>query len=112
MSFVHLLRRALWLACAATIGFAPCAVAAERLLSADFDGDGRHDRVAIDRRDPSLLRVWLSATGATELIRNARPLLRVAAIDLDGDRRPELIATDTSVAGLHVWKKHGRRGFR
>jgi hypothetical protein len=112
MSFVQLLRRALWLACAATIGFVPCAGAAERLLTADFDGDGRHDRVAIDRQDSSLLRVWLSATGATELIRNARPLLQVAAIDLDGDHRPELIATDTSVTGLRVWTKHARRGFR
>jgi hypothetical protein len=112
MSFDHLLRRALWLAFAATIALVPCAGAAERLLTADFDGDGRHDRVAIDHQDPSLLTVWLSATGATEQIRNARPLLRVAALDLDGDHRPELIATDTSAAGLHVWKKHGRRGFR
>jgi hypothetical protein len=112
MAFIHRPGRAFWLAAAATILLVPCAGAAERLPTADFDGDGRHDRIAIDGEDPSLLHVWLSATGASELIRSARPLLRVAAIDLDGDHRPELIATDVSTSGLRVWTKRGRLAFR
>jgi hypothetical protein len=61
MSFAHLLRRALWLACAATILVVP--------------------------------RAGASATDATEVIRNARPLLRIASTDLDRDHRPDLVAT-------------------
>jgi hypothetical protein len=111
MFFATALRRALWLACTCAVLVAPRAAAAERLVAADFDGDGRSDRVAIDRKEPSVLHVWLSSTGTTDVIRNARPLLRVVAADLDGDHRPELIATDTSATGLRIWKRDTRRGF-
>jgi len=87
----------------------PFAAAAERSLAADFDGDGKSDRVAIDRTEPSLLRVWLSTTGRTDVIRNSRALFRIAATDLDGDDRPELIATDASPEHLRIWKKEGAR---
>jgi hypothetical protein len=87
--------------------------AAERFLTADFDGDGRHDRVTLDQRDPSVLRVWLSTTNSTLLIRSASPLVGIAATDLDGDHRAELIARGDS-AVLQVWtNKHtGFHAFR
>lgn len=83
--------------------------AGDRFLTADFDGDGRHDCVTLDQRDPSLLRVWLSATNSTLLIRSEAPVLDIAATDLDGDRRAELIARDDSAA-LRIWTNK-RAGF-
>ena len=83
--------------------------AGDRFLTADFDGDGRHDCATLDPREPSLLRVWLSATNSTLLIRSNAPLVDIAATDLDGDRRAELIARDNSAA-LRVWT-HKRAGF-
>jgi hypothetical protein len=112
MPFVTRLRHAVWIACACVLLCAPIAAAADRSLAADFDGDGKSDRVAIDHTEPSLLHVWLSTTGRTDVIRNARTLFRIAATDLDGDDRPELIATDASPEHLRVWKKDGaRRAF-
>jgi hypothetical protein len=106
------LRRALWLACACMTLFVPRALAADRALTADFDGDGKNDWVAIDRSEPTIVHVWLSATHSANVIRSPRAVLRVAATDVDGDHRPELIATDASTAGLRIWKTHQRRGFR
>src|SRR4051794_39751554 len=57
------LRRAVWIACACVLLGAPFAAAADHSLAADYDGDGKSDRVAIDRTEPSLLHVWLSTTG-------------------------------------------------
>jgi hypothetical protein len=87
--------------------------AAAHLLTADFDGDGRHDRVTLDQRDPSLLRVWLSTTDSTLLIHSGAPLVGIAATDLDGDHRAELIARSDSAA-LQVWTNTytGFRRFR
>ena len=115
-SRMHLLtrvRRALWIACACVLLSAPLARAADRSLAADFDGDGKSDRVAIDRSEPSVLHVWLSRTGTTDRLHNPRALLWIAATDVDGDNRPELIATEASAEGLRIWKRDGaRRGFR
>jgi hypothetical protein len=72
------------------------------LLAVDFDGDGRRDSVKLDQSRPSVLRVWLSASDTTQVLVSRRPLHRVAATDLDGDHRPELIATD-SQSRIHVW---------
>jgi hypothetical protein len=89
------------------------ATAAERTLTADFDGDGQHDRVVVDGREPSLLHVWLSTTNTTASLRSSTPVFRIVATDLDGDRRPELIANDAH-HGLHVWtrKKRGFHSYR
>jgi hypothetical protein len=107
--------RALWhtawlLACLLLL--ATSARAAEPSLTADFDGDGQRDRVVLDRTEPSVLRVWLSTTGATAVIRSRTPVIRVVATDLDGDHRAELIARGTST--LQVWtsKKRGFRSYR
>ena len=77
-----------------------------------WTGTATPTRLAIDRAEPSVLHVWLSTTGATHLIRSPRALLRIAATDVDGDHRPELIATEASASELRVWKRDGpRRGF-
>ena len=87
--------------------------AAETSTAADFDGDGQDDRVTVDSGEPAVLHVWLSTTGTTSTIRCAAPVLRIVAIDLDGDHRAELIGRDTA-AGLHIWtnKRKGFRSFR
>src|SRR5262245_20429007 len=73
----------------------PGLASASEVLTVDFDGDGRHDLVTLSHRAPSVLRVWLSASHATEILHAPAPFLRVVAADLDGDRRPELIAWDS-----------------
>ncbi len=92
---------------------APAATAAEPSLAADLDGDGVHDHVTLDGREPLLVRVWLSGTGTTSLIRSTTPVVRFAATDLDGDQRPELIARGNA-AGLQVWshRQHGFHSYR
>lgn len=87
------------------------AAAADPALSADFDGDGRRDRVTLDRAQPSVLHVWLSSTNAVADIHSHSSIVRVVARDLDGDRRPELIAGVDG--GLQVWTRnhHGFRTF-
>ena len=112
MRVVTRVRSALWIACACVLLCAPSAAAADRSLRADLDGDGHTDQVSINRSEPSVLHVWLSTTGTTHLIRSPRALLRIAATDVDGDHRPELIATEASASELRVWKRDGpRRGF-
>lgn len=114
MSFARLLGRRLLLAIVAALCLGTTeASAADSVPSlADVDGDGLRDRITLDRRDPSLVRVRLSTTGRTSVIRSARPLSSLLARDIDGDRRAELIAADVQGA-LHVWTRKPRtRGFR
>jgi len=85
------------------------AAAAEPAFAVDFDGDGRHDRVVLDHERPSFLHIWLSASNTTHVLYSRKPLQRVAVADLDGDRRPELIARD-SESRIQVWV-HRRMGF-
>src|SRR3954465_6765535 len=103
------LRRALWGPCA-------CILRLPRLASAtpsgavDFDGDGQNDRFAVDRADTSLLSGWRSASNTVHTIRSRGALEAGVVGDLDGDRRPELVARDRT-SRIHVWTcKH--RGFR
>jgi hypothetical protein len=103
-------RRVLWLAFTCVLLLVPRVGWAQLAVYADFDGDGRHDPVTLDRSERAV-RVWLSRTGTTDVIGGQGPLLRVIATDLDGDRRPELVASDTST-GLHVWKIDGSNRFR
>jgi hypothetical protein len=74
----------------------------------DLDGDGRRDRFMVDRREPSILQVWLSGSDTTQVIRTSVQLLHVAVADLDGDHQPELIASD-SESQIHVWTRKRQR---
>ena len=80
------------------------AEAGHRRLFADFDADGRRDHVTVDAREPWIVRIWLSATRSTHIIRSPQPLRGITAVDLNGDRRPELIFSSRS-HGLQVWTK-------
>lgn len=107
------LRRALWLTCLCVVLVAPRADADAPALTADFDGDGHGDRVTFTSEESSVVRVWLSATRTTNVIRSSEPFLAVASADLDGDRRAELLASNRS-SGLQIWTKKpkGFRAFR
>jgi hypothetical protein len=85
--------------------------AAERSVVADFDGDGYHDRATLDGREPSVLRIWLSTTRTTAIVRSRSPLAGIAASDLDGDGRAELIA-HAPASGLQVWTRRHTRFSR
>ena len=103
------LRQAFWVVFACILLLPTIAAAAERPLAVDLDGDGRHDHFAVDRHhEPSVLRVWLSASNTTHLIRTRVALVQVIAVDLDGDHRPELVARD-SEARIRVWTRKGER---
>jgi hypothetical protein len=95
--------RSLPLAALCVVLLAPRAEAGRRVF-ADFDADGRRDRVTFDAHEPWTVRIWLSASRSTHIIRSAQPLRDISAVDLNGDHRPELIAT-TRARGLQVWAK-------
>jgi hypothetical protein len=96
--------RTLLLVCLCVSLLAPRAEAGRRRVFADFDADGRRDRVTLDAHEPWIVRIWLSATHSTHIIRSAQPLRDITAVDLNGDRRPELIASNRA-RGLQVWAK-------
>ena len=98
-----------WMMCALLLLLPNFAASGELSLTIDFDSDGRHDRVVLDRQNPAVLRVWLSASDTTQVIHARVALVRVIATDLDGDHRPELIATDSN-SQIHVWTRK-RKGF-
>jgi hypothetical protein len=93
--------RALSLVCLCVLLLAPRAEAGRRVF-VDFDADGRRDRVTLDAHEPWIVRIWLSATRSTHIIRSAQPLRDITAVDLNGDRHPELIASNRA-HGLQVW---------
>jgi hypothetical protein len=101
--------RKAWLLCACVLLLPRLAAAVEPTLTLDFDGDGQADQVTVDRHEPSVLHVWLSANDTTQVIRTRMPLIRVIATDLDGDHRPEIIARDSD-SQIHVWTRK-RKGF-
>jgi len=103
-------RRALWGVFVSAMLLVPGLAAAEPPDAGDLDGDGRSDLITLDRTQPSMVHVWLTRTGTAAVIHIRRPIVRVIAADLDGDRRPELIVRDIFSA-LHIWKQDGRRGF-
>lgn len=96
--------RTLSLVCLCVLLLAPRAEAGRQRVFADFDADGRRDRVTLDAHEPWIVRIWLSATRSTHIIRSAQPLRDITAVDLNGDHRPELIATNRA-RGLQVWAK-------
>jgi hypothetical protein len=99
--------RGLLLVCTCVLLFAPAVHASDPAVSADFDGDGQTDHVVFDLADPSVLRIRLTKTHSDLIVRSPEPLLRVAAVDLDGDHRAELVASGPR--GLQIWTKKGKR---
>lgn len=103
------LRQAFWVVIACVLLLPTFAAAAQRPLAVDLDGDGRHDHFTVDpHREPSVLRVWLSASNTTHLIRTRVALVQVIAVDLDGDHRPELVARDRE-SRIRIWTRKGER---
>jgi hypothetical protein len=100
-------RRILWIAFTCLLVTRVAAAAGNR-LSADFDGDGRYDLAALLQGGavPSV-QVWLSTTRAVTVVRIEAPVSAIAAADLDGDRRAELIAGGATMS-LHVWTLRDR----
>ena len=94
--------RTLLLVSLCSLLLAPRAEAGHRGLFADLDADGRRDQVTVDGHEPWIVRIWLSATRSTHIIRSPQPLRGITAVDLNGDRRPELIFSNLS-HGLQVW---------
>ena len=111
MTAPHWSRRFGWLLLLATLLLWPRAGYARQQISADFDGDGQRDHATIDPSQTSVLRVWLSGTQRVGVVRTSGALLRVAALDLDGDGRPELVATAARSTGVLAWKA-GRGHFK
>src|SRR5262245_44648063 len=77
----------------ACILFGATVLSAAPSVVADFDGDSQPDRAELSRREPSAVHVWLSATQSIAVVRSSTPILGIAARDLDGDKRAELIAS-------------------
>jgi len=98
-------------ACAALLllGALP-ARASLREFYADLDHDGVSDVVSIPEGARGLL-VWLSRSHSVLRLRTRLPIFRVAAADVDGDGRMDLVAADMS-AGLHVWRRSSRGHLR
>jgi hypothetical protein len=101
----------LGLTCAALLLCATRAFASGRVFG-DFDGDGIRDYGSVSAQDPTIVRVWLSSTKRVALIHSREPVLQLAAADMDGDSRSDLVARVRS--SLRVWvRKDGRfRAYR
>ena len=78
----------------------PSTAFADQQVRADFDGDGQLDRAQMQ---PSGVVVWLSKARVFSPLRGPGHLVQLAAVDIDRDGRPELVALDANT-GLHVWK--------
>jgi hypothetical protein len=101
-----------WMAVAGGVSLAtPALAAAGQTVVADFDGDGKRDVAVLHGHRTGLVQVWLSSTHTSRVLRAKRPLLHVAAVDLDGDGRAELIASDNG-AHLVVWRLQDSTRFR
>lgn len=87
------LHRVFWMASVCLLLLPRLSAAAEPQLAIDLNGDGHGDRVTLEHGPSSVLRVWLSGSDSTQVIRTRTPMFSVIATDLDGNRLPGLIAS-------------------
>ncbi len=106
MPVSRLSRRFGWLVLALGMVLLPRASYASQQVYADFDGDGQRDHAIFDPAHSSMLRIWLSSNQSAGVLHSRFQLLRLTAIDVDGDGRPELVAADRRSRVL-VWKAAG-----
>jgi hypothetical protein len=78
---------------------------------ADLDHDGIRDIVSIESVPQTGLRVWLSKSNSTLILRTRRQITHIAASDIDGDGRIDLVASDSS-SRVHVWHRTTRGQLR
>jgi len=96
------------IACACLLLAARLAAASHHTVVGDFDGDGRHDRATLKRHaHSSEIRIWLSTTNATTVIHSPDRIGAIAARDLDGDHRDELIGRQS--LSLQIWSVREQR---
>ena len=102
------IRNVCWLA-AVCLMAAVSPVWASDAVVADFDGDGLRDWASVERHTPSVVHVWLSTTRAWSRLDAKGPVLTLAARDLDGDLRDEVVAGGPT--DLEIWTRHPQ-GFK
>jgi hypothetical protein len=90
--------------------WAPRAAAADELY-ADLDHDGVRDVVSVQSVPRTGLLVWLSKSNSTLILRTRRLITHIAASDIDGDGRIDLVASD-SAARVTVWHRTNRGHLR
>ena len=96
------------IACACLVLAPRIVAAAHHTVVGDFDGDGRHDHATLKRHGrASEIRVWLSTTNATTVIHSPTHIGAIAARDLDGDHRDELIGRES--LQLRIWTVREQR---
>jgi hypothetical protein len=107
----QLLRRFGWLVVICGLLGTPRAASADQSVFADFDGDGRRDEARVDPSLGRTVHVWVSATDRVRHLHVDRPVLQLAAGDLDGDGRAELLAAGRD-QGVVVWKANHQSKFK
>ena len=96
------------IACACLLLAPRIVAAAHHTVVGDFDGAVRHDRATLNPGGhASEIRVWLSTTNATTVIHSSAHIGAIAARDLDGDHRDELIGRES--LQLQIWTVREQR---
>lgn len=99
------------IACACLLLVPRSVAASHHTVVGDFDGDGRHDRATLKHHaHSSEIRIWLSTTNATTVIHSPDRIGALAARDLDGDHRDELIGREA--LNLQIWSVGEERFHR
>jgi len=79
---------------------------ADAVATTNHSGERSHDLTAVSRHQDRR-RVRLSGTKPANVLHRAHRVLHVAAVDLNGDGRPEFIVSTHSA--LHVWDRTTRQ---